>query len=303
MFNAYQIIEKHGVSEARKFAANKAEYACLKAAAAMLDSKEIVAKPVFANPLVSSLPYREPQEQGAPMTHWERRIGANSFKLESGFYDNGKAVGLPYGSKGRIGFVHICSRMIELGTNILDINPILPRFIKHYGMQGGGMTYKMVTDQLLRLTSCRFSKISEDSSDFSALLADKFTYQDGSSSCTRRYGTTAQSSKQIIFNQQISEYIFSNSVGLHPLALQIIGDNSWAIDVYIWLAGKLPGLSSPVTIEWKTLEMNFGMHYKQPAQFKLTFSKALQLVVAIYPQANVKLGKQGIILYPGCAPV
>ena len=71
-----------------------------------------------------------------------------------------------------------------------------------------------------------------------------------------------------------------------------------AIDVYIWLAYRLHSLNKPTPVSWTAIHSQFGAGFRLVRQIKPTFTEALNLALAVYPEAHVAIEPTGIILYP-----
>ena len=81
-------------------------------------------------------------------------------------------------------------------------------------------------------------------------------------------------------------------------ALKAIGTRSLAIDVYIWLAYRLHALTKPTPITWAAIQGQFGAGFKLVRQLKPTFLEALQMALAVYPDARVGIEEGGLVLHP-----
>jgi hypothetical protein len=86
-------------------------------------------------------------------------------------------------------------------------------------------------------------------------------------------------------------------------AIRAIGTRSLAIDVYIWLAYRLHALSKSTPITWAAVHAQFGAGFRLVRQIKPTFMEALNLALAVYPEAQVDIEKQGLILHPSAPAV
>ena len=96
---------------------------------------------------------------------------------------------------------------------------------------------------------------------------------------------------------------FWRSLREHPVpvreeAIRTIGTRSLAIDVYIWLAYRLYSLTRPTPISWLAVHGQFGAGFQLARQIKPTFLEALNLALAVYPEARVDADKHGIVLHP-----
>ncbi len=80
-------------------------------------------------------------------------------------------------------------------------------------------------------------------------------------------------------------------------AIKAIGTRSLAIDVYIWLAYRLHSLMKSTPVSWPAVHGQFGAGFRLVRQIKPTFSEALSLALAVYPEARVDVEKDGIVLH------
>jgi hypothetical protein len=81
-------------------------------------------------------------------------------------------------------------------------------------------------------------------------------------------------------------------------AIKAIGTRSLAIDVYIWLAYRLHSLGKSTPVSWPAIHAQFGSGFRLARQIKPTFTEALHLALAVYPEARVDVEKDGIVLHP-----
>ena len=54
---------------------------------------------------------------------------------------------------------------------------------------------------------------------------------------------------------------------------------------------------------WKALKAQFGTSYKELYHFKSKWPRALELAMAVYPEANVAVRDEGVVLKPSKPPV
>jgi hypothetical protein len=81
-------------------------------------------------------------------------------------------------------------------------------------------------------------------------------------------------------------------------AIRAIGTRSLAIDIYIWLAYRLHSLTKPTPVSWTAIHGQFGAGFRLVRQIKPTFTEALTMALAVYPEAQVDTESGGIILHP-----
>ena len=67
--------------------------------------------------------------------------------------------------------------------------------------------------------------------------------------------------------------------------------------------GEKVGLKGDTLVTWKSLKAQFGTNYKELYHFKSKWPKALDLALAVYPDAKVDVTDLGMILKPSRPPV
>ncbi|MNV73228.1 Plasmid encoded RepA protein [compost metagenome] len=101
---------------------------------------------------------------------------------------------------------------------------------------------------------------------------------------------------------------FFRELKAHPVpiwepALRHIQNNSTSIDIYIWLAYRLHSLTKSTTITWPAVFEQFGAGYSRLRDFRKRFIEALQLALAVYPEARVDVEDHGLLLHPSPPPI
>jgi hypothetical protein len=109
--------------------------------------------------------------------------------------------------------------------------------------------------------------------------------------------------ERIILNRYFWQSLREHPVPIQEAALRAIGGRSMAIDVYVWLAYRLRALSGPMAVRWAALHAQFGSGFRQVRQFKVKFRESLQVALAVYPEAEVVPGRDGVTLHPSRPPV
>lgn len=97
---------------------------------------------------------------------------------------------------------------------------------------------------------------------------------------------------------------FWASLREHPVpireeAIRAIGSRSMAMDVYIWLAYRLHALVKSTSITWAAIQGQFGAGYRSGRNLRPVFLDALQIALAVYPEARIDIDEgRGVILQP-----
>ena len=79
--------------------------------------------------------------------------------------------------------------------------------------------------------------------------------------------------------------------------------NSRALDVYCWLAFRLPYLDKDTPISWAALRPQFGAGISLERNFRLLFADDLRLALSVYPEARAELTPAGVLLRPSPPPL
>ena len=75
-----------------------------------------------------------------------------------------------------------------------------------------------------------------------------------------------------------------------------------AIDIYLWLAFRLPVLKAETPVSWSALWRQFGRE-RLLRTFRAEFKEPLGLALAAYKMARVEIGERGLVLLPSPPPV
>lgn len=163
----------------------------------------------------------------------------------------------------------------------------------------GGKTYQLVTEQARRISACRLTFFSDRENGAEARHNGAFV-QDAISLS----GVIGDEAQPSLWQDRVRlDAGFWRSLREHPVpvreeAIKAIGTRSLAIDVYIWLAYRLHSLSKETPVSWAAIHAQFGAGFRLVRQIKPSFLEALQLALAVYPEARVGMGKDGIVLHP-----
>jgi hypothetical protein len=162
----------------------------------------------------------------------------------------------------------------------------------------GGKTYQLVAEQARRISACRLTFFTDrhngETRHNGAFVQDAITLS----------GALGDQDQQALWQDRVRlDPQFWRSLKEHPVpvreeAIRAIGTRSLAIDVYIWLAYRLHSLAKPTPVTWAAIHGQFGAGFRLVRQIKPTFCEALQLALAVYPDARVDMDKEGIVLHP-----
>lgn len=178
------------------------------------------------------------------------------------------------------------SREIQLGGS-------LRQWLTRMGVPIGGTAAKSVRDQAERISRSRLSFPIGPQGNVSGLvnqsILDRAIFLD--------VNDDAAQGRLSLETAKLSEGLFEqlqrHPVPIEEAAIKALSNNSAAMDAYIWLAYRLHSLSSPRLVTWKALKAQFGAGVKELYHFKNRWPAALELALAVYPEARVEMSTVG----------
>ena len=210
--------------------------------------------------------------------------------------------GLPYGVPARLLTIYCTSEAIRTRSPEVYLGKTVHEFLRRLevpitrGDRGSLRTY---ANQLLRLIHCTLT-IDENLRDASgraglhirqALFAEeaRLWWDDD-----RAVGEGSS----LVLSQVVFHSILERSAPLSTQAIKALRKSPMDLDVYAWLVHRLFHLNKPSSVSWTQLSEQFGHSYQELRFFRRFFSDSLKRVLKVYPDANVKVADNGLLLLP-----
>jgi Plasmid encoded RepA protein len=297
MGDVHRLILQHGLEGARNFAGTKAERCVIEAAASMLADEESRLGITHAGFAMTSLPHKRIEE-----AVWKRDGHRTTLLVESGRSRTGTLVGVPYGSIARLILLYLQTEAVRTNTPEVELGRSMKSWMIRMSLTTGGKTYQLVTEQARRISSCRLTFFTDRENGIEgrhngAFVQDAITF-----------ASITDDDQPSLWQDRVRlDPSFWRSLKEHPVpvreeAIRAIGTRSLAIDVYIWLAYRLHSLSKS-TPGWASVHAQFGAGFRLARQLKPTFIDALNMALAVYPEARVDADRQGLLLHPSAPAV
>jgi hypothetical protein len=291
MGEVHSLIIRHGVETARLMAATKAERNAIEAAASILGEEESRMGVTHAGFAMTSLPHKRIEE-----TVWRRQGPNTTLLVASGHTEQGHSIGVPYGSIARLILLYLQTEAVRTGKAEVDLGRSMNAWLSKMNLAIGGRTYQLVAEQARRISNCRLTffvdtpgaKVSENGAFVAGRISMAGVYDD--------QPTLWQ--EKVRLDEGFLKSLREHPVPVREEAISAIGTRSLPIDIYIWLAYRLHVLTKPTPISWLSLHSQFGAGFKKVRQFKPTMTDALSLALAVYPEADVSIGQDGLTLFP-----
>lgn len=179
-------------------------------------------------------------------------------------------------------------------TRTLSLGKEFTAFLRKLGANVGGTQMKTMKAQVERLFRCVYT-ISDDTDSRSrgknVQVSTEFNIEWGQ---TGHKGKATHNYVQ--FTPEYVEYLNEKAVPVN-LAIAAQLSSVVSLDIYWWLTKRFYTLHASTRITWTQLQRQFGGE-GDLKYFKRTFRKALDEVLAVYPEARVVCQKDCIILFP-----
>lgn len=238
---------------------------------------------------------------------WMKQHGGVELLIEPGELPSPKGgyetYGVPYGAKARLILIYLMGEAITNNTQEVELGRSMYAWLGRMGLSIGGQTYKSVRDQALRLSACRLTFTWRDGKKVAfqkdSIIKSGFFIGD-SDTDTRQ---AAFWEDRVVLGDTFYNELKSRYIKLSETALAQMTDNSLSIDLYVWLAFRLPHLERAEKLSWQALQSQFGQGYGRLRDFRRRFIDALSLTLAVYEDATVDVHEQGLTLHPSRAPL
>ena len=260
-----------------------------------------------------SLPVRRPADEHAPIIRQDGQytlvINPKPVVDVRGGQQSLRSLGVPYGSLPRLVLIHIMteavrtkSRHIRLGETFTDWMRRMGFRTISYGPRGSAT---LIKDQLDRLLACewmiRWDHATDQGDHEFGIKEIKLTNE--YVGVERRNGGFL---REIMMTEPFFEHLRQHAVPLNETAIHQIRDSATALDLYTWLAYRLPRLNPkrPATLSWQQLAVHFGNDGRHIRKFRQTVRDAWERQVsAVYPEARADFDTTVIRLHASPPPL
>ncbi len=293
----HERIEELGRQGALRLVATPQERKALDAAVMFMSVEDPRTSFLFSGWCQTALPHRKLPDD----TVWSLTTDYVTLMVEPGSMrqQNGLVtrVGVPYGSRARLILLYLQSEAVRTSSREIELGRSLRVWLGRMGIPIGGKSLKDVREQALRISRCRMSFQITQGKHIGLVnqnIVDTALFHD------EEQGGLLET---VRLSEGFYEQLKKHPVPLQDSAIRALSNNSSALDVYCWLAFRLHSLKTTTRISWSALHAQFGAGVKHRYHFKASFSEALQIALAVYPEARVEVEDDSLRLYPSPPPV
>jgi hypothetical protein len=260
-----------------------------------------------------SLPVRRPADETASIIRQDGQytlaITPRPVLQRVGGQQKMAILGVPYGSLPRLVLIHIMteavrtrSRHIVLGASFTDWMRKMGFRTVSYGPRGSAT---LIREQLDRLLACEWmirwdNETAKGDQEFAVKEVKLTNDYAGTNSGAKGF------SREILLTEGFFEHLREHAVPLDENAIRQLRDSATALDLYTWLAYRLPriGKGRTALLSWPQLAVHFGNDGKNIRKFRQTVRDAWERhVSAVYPEARAEFDTTAIRLYGSPAPL
>ena len=247
-----------------------------------------------------------------PQRHYERSNGSRSLLVEAGSLWNGLSWAeqpLPYGAIPRLVLVHISTEAVKTRSRVIDMGDSMRQFLLELGIQPTGGArggYTALGRQMQALAACRMTLGMTDGAKATTIDAkpikrfDAWIFNGHEDGAQRTLWPG-----ELELSEDFYDTLTQHAVPLDYRALGALKHSALALDIYTWLAHRLPRVGNPMgtKVSWSNLKGQFGQDYGRSKDFKKSFRHALKQVETVYLDARLRDAPGGLVLLPSRSPI
>ena len=112
-------------------------------------------------------------------------------------------------------------------------------------------------------------------------------------------------SSEITLSNEFFNSLINHAMPLDPRAIKAIQHNARALDLYTWLANRLPRVRGAKgdKVSWYALKTQFGADISDLSNFRRKTLQALSQTLKVYPRAKVTQIEGGLLLKKSFPPI
>ncbi len=301
-----QLVLHHGRASARQMV-DPPEIPLVRIAGEVLGDEKGRIGYSYSGLCLTSLPHRKLADDEP----WQRTVGPLTLLVEPGRArrEDGSLhfAGVPYGARARLILIYLQTQAILTQSREVSLGRSMREWMGRMGISIGGETAAGLREQARRITHCSMQFFWVTGGDRSATVTGKRNIiNTGLFFHDRGRGAPRQDSlfeDRVLLDADFFDQLRRHPVPILDAAIQQLKDSSAALDIYVWLAYRLHHLDRRTAIGWRDLHQQFGGTYRNIWQWKPRFLQSLAEAVAAYPEAEVDVEEDHILLHPSPPPV
>ncbi len=214
---------------------------------------------------------------------------------------------LPYGAKPRLIMIHLCSEAIRRQSRVIPIADSMSAFMRNLGLsvKGGQRgTINTFKQQLNSLSAARIQMFVEHQGG-AMMINPAPPIQKMDMWFPHDPDQRVLWPSEVTLSEEFYNSLTQYALPLDPRALQVLQHSARALDVYTWLAHRLPRVreQTGAFVSWQALQVQFGPDIKDLKNFKRHMIIALEQVRLVYRDCKIESVHGGIKLHQSPPPI
>lgn len=217
-----------------------------------------------------------------------------------------RSLGVPYGSYPRVALIYMLSQAVTRQSRDVYLGRNFTEWMRRLGYQtvsfGPRGTANLMREQVDRLLACEW-QIRWDGSgtDESAFAVRDVKISSEYAGSLDRNGAFQ---REIRMSEVFYAHLIEHAVPLNEVAVRELKGIPTALDLYTYLAYRLPRIASTKgqVISWDQLARHLG-NAADSKRFRQTVRETMQMVSAVYPNANVDVSGRRVVLHQSPKPL
>ena len=257
-----------------------------------------------------SLPTKRPKDDTIPIIRQDGKyalaISPRPVLQQVAGNVTSRILGVPYGSYPRVALIYLLSQALKsksrdvyLGRNFTEWMRRLGYQTVSYGPRG---TANLMREQVDRLLACEWQIRWDETSDGdSAFAVRDVKISDEYAGSLDRDGAFA---REVRMSEVFYKHLVEHAVPLNEVAVRELKGIPTALDLYTYLAYRLPRISGDrgQMISWDQLARHLGNN-ADSKRFRQTVRETMQIVSAVYPNADIDVSGRKVVLRASPAPL
>ena len=254
------------------------------------------------------LPVRKRDNQNT----WTRSDGAFTISVSGSSFGVASGeeiyVGLPYGTKASLLAVYLASEVKNPNLRPNDRTIHFGRISEWlrdagvYASCGAKGSIQSTKEQLVRLAFANFTMTLNRAGEKTWFHSEKLIESgclatgDLEAFAHGEYGKLSWPD-HVTLTHNAYERMVTQAIPIATQRLQAISHSASAIDFFVWLSYRLPRIpeGDDILVTWQALSNQFG-DAPFPSRFRQFYLDSLKLALAAYPEANVDITDEGLVL-------
>lgn len=207
---------------------------------------------------------------------------------------------VPFGSYARLILLYLQTQALRTGSREVELGGSWHAWMLRIGIAIGGKSGRAVREQAELLSRCRLTFHFHGDGRAGLVnvgIVDRAMFLESDD----RQGRLSLECAKL--SEGFFDALKKHPIPLEEAAIRALANNSAALDCYLWLAYRLHVLHGPKLVTWKALKAQHGTSYRHLFHFKERFAGTLAMAMAVYPDANIEVVDEGVILKPSRPPV